>query len=831
MVGSIRLVRVTLTSLAIVAGFGLSLPPNGHADDKPAEQDKKAREQTGKDDGAGKGDAGKAASSKPAQPRFDLSKFFNQPGDDPPRPFVPLRPSTVDDRRRIEAVRLYSAARALEDRRQWADAVALLQEALKLDPDSVAIARRLGRIYVGALGRPDLALQYGKRVLAVEPGDTDTLTRLVDYYNKNEPAGAEALLHEVLANPKLDAHAPGRLLAQFELGKLYSVRLNQPNKAADAFAKVVEALDDKSSNRLSASDQARILGNDPSTAYLNFGLIFLATKRYELAVKAFERGLSYDEDNPQISLVLAETLLKLKRGEQALALVERSIRRQPQGVEAYELMAKVLTALNREKEITPRLEEAVRRDSKNAPLQYILADRYRETGQLDKAEPLYQALLTAQPTPQTYRALSISLLKRKKAADLLKVICESLKRPGSPEFEAVKPQLEAAAADDAMAEAMLDAGLQQLSAKPPTLPRIAYLILTSIANSPEKSSPNKNRRLEKLVKLQQLLLEQNPSPQVYREIADSLRRMGKNAEAAATLEKMLATYPTEKSVRNLVFLADFHRRAGHKEAFKATLQEAMKLEPVDGESSRALANLLSEVGQVDDAVKILRDASKREPNNPMYELILGDVLRKFARNEEAIKLFEDLLKRYGDNEEIVKILRSSLSVIYVSQGNYAKGEAELEALLQRNPDEAGPNNDLGYLYAEQGKNLEKAETMIRKALQEDPNKYAYLDSLGWVLFKRGKFKEALEEMKKAAERMKVETDQDGLSPDTTVFEHLGDVYFRLQELDKAADSWRQAVKIGAGAIPPDKRVVEIRKKLESLEKLGPVPKPSSNRTP
>ena len=189
-------------------------------------------------------------------------------------------------------------------------------------------------------------------------------------------------------------------------------------------------------NRPTASppaDQDRILGNDPSTAYLNFGLIFLAAKRDELAVKALERGLIYDEDNPQIALLLAETLLKLNKGEQALALVERArSSRQPQGVEAYELLAKVLTALKRENEITPRLEEAARRDSKNVPLQYVLADRYRETGQPDKAEALYKALLTSQPTPQTYRALSISLLKRKKAADLLKVICEALKRPGTP---------------------------------------------------------------------------------------------------------------------------------------------------------------------------------------------------------------------------------------------------------------------------------------------------------------------------------------------------------------------------------------------------------------
>src|SRR5262249_45457279 len=147
-----------------------------------------------------------------------------------------------------------------------------------------------------------------------------------------------------------------------------------------------------------------------------------------LAVKALEHGLVYDEDNPQIALHLAETRLRLNQGERALSLVERAIQRQPQGVEAYELLAKVLTALKRPQEITPRLEQAARRDSKNVLLQYFLADHYRETGQVDKAEALYKALLTSQPTPQTYRALATSLLKRKKAADLLKVICEALNR-------------------------------------------------------------------------------------------------------------------------------------------------------------------------------------------------------------------------------------------------------------------------------------------------------------------------------------------------------------------------------------------------------------------
>jgi tetratricopeptide (TPR) repeat protein len=349
--------------------------------------------------------------------------------------------------------------------------------------------------------------------------------------------------------------------------------------------------------------------------------------------------------------------------------------------------------------------------------------------------------------------------------------------------------------------------------------------------NPGRDSQNKIRRLVKLLRLERRLAEKNPSAILLSEIADTQRRMGSYADAATTVEQLISKYPSARSVLTLVALADLHRRAGHNEALKAALRQAMQLDPSDGAAQNRLAGLLSDVGQVDDAVRVLRAASQKEPNNPVYDLMLGGILTKYGRNDEAIKLFETLLKRHGDNEEVVKIIRPSLSVIYVNQGDYAKGEAELEQIIKRFPEEPGLNNDLGYLYAEQGKNLDKSESMIRKALQEEPDNRAYLDSLGWVLFKRGKAKEALEALQKAVERMKAETEQDGTNPDATILEHLGDVLFQLQQLDKASDAWRQAARCAEQAIPPEKRLPEIRKKLESLEQLGPIPKPSSNRTP
>ena len=62
--------------------------------------------------------------------------------------------------------------------------------------------------------------------------------------------------------------------------------------------------------------------------------------------------------------------------------------------------------------------------------------------------------------------------------------------------------------------------------------------------------------------------------------------------------------------------------------------------PATAESSCLLVDVLQRTGQIDDAVQILRNAIAKEPNNPLYELTLADLLSKLGRNDEAIKLYE-----------------------------------------------------------------------------------------------------------------------------------------------------------------------------------------------
>ncbi len=107
---------------------------------------------------------------------------------------------------------------------------------------------------------------------------------------------------------------------------------------------------------------------------------------------------------------------------------------------------------------------------------------------------------------------------------------------------------------------------------------------------------------------------------------------------------------------------------------------------------------------------------KADPNNPAFNFELGRVLSRAKKFDEAIAQFKGIIERFPNNEEFIKIARSSLSSIYADMNDFAKAEAELETIFAKNPDDPGINNDLGYLYADQGKNLEKAEEMIRMAV-------------------------------------------------------------------------------------------------------------------
>lgn len=90
---------------------------------------------------------------------------------------------------------------------------------------------------------------------------------------------------------------------------------------------------------------------------------------------------------------------------------------------------------------------------------------------------------------------------------------------------------------------------------------------------------------------------------------------------------------------------------------------------------------------------------------------------------------------------------------------------------------------------ERNERLDDALKMIQQAVDAAPGNASYLDSLGWAYFKLGKLDEA-ERYLTAAIR---------IGASTTIQEHLGDLYMKRGQLEKANEAWQKAVTMSIEA--------------------------------
>lgn len=727
----------------------------------------------------------RAQDAKPAE-RQPAAARTGRLEDIPPL-FVPLHPRTAEEQSRVESLRLYAVARALEDRHQIGEALDTLEKARKLNPESAAILRQVSRLNL-VLGRTDEAVAAARKLIEIDPGDPSTITLLVAHYleRKNDPAGAEGVLKKIAADPHLSKTSAGYFVLLRTQGDLYADLLNRPKDAADVYEKLLDALDEKAANGLSPRDRARVLEGDEAASYLRFGEAFLKAGRPAPAIRAFRRGLLYNPEHAVLPRHLAEALYRDGKPAEALEVLEAYLRRQPAGGESYELLTEILDNSGRKAEALPRLEAAAKADPKNLRLQFLLVDRLREEGQGDRADAMLANLLKDRAEPQVYAALAQSYKKAKKTDELLKVLVQAFERRGG--LDAVRPTVESLAQEPALAGAMLDAAAKTVEADPAALSNEAreqLLVRLVVFARPE----DRTTLGEKLAVVDRAALKGAPNVANRKQFAlDVYYYTRRYDEAVRAFQDLFEHHPSEKTAEMLYRLSGAQFFDGKVEPAIETAKQARAIDPTKDEVLSFLGYMLSQVG----------------------------------RDDEAIEVYEEMLRRFGNETELVKKARSGLSTCYINKGDLARGESELEKAFREDPDDAGLNNDLGYLYAEHGKNLEQAEAMIRKALKKEPENGSYLDSLGWVLYKQGKVQEALEPLERAAKSER---------NDLTICEHLGDVYFRLKDLPHAREYWTKAEEFGAKTTPPAKRLAEIRKKLAELEKLAPASKPPSGDGP
>ena len=690
--------------------------------------------------------------------------------EDVPAPLVPKQPRTEADRDRLEALALFAAGRIRQRRMDQAGALRLYQRAFRYDPQALTVGRAIVPLAF-RLNRHDEAVRYALKVVELEDAGPLLLRSLAKHLVKaGDLERAVTLYERAVAARAGQTETAADVVMQLKMGQFHHL-VGQPKKAADNFARVLYALEHPQQFQLDEKTSKLLLGEAAAT-YNLFGEAFLMADRFDEALAAFEKANELAPDAGLFGYNRARVNARTGRPAEALQTLAAyfDAHLATQGADPYQLLAEVLKALDKEGELIGRLEKLRGEDPGNVPLRYFLADKYREAGQFDKAEPVYLEVLKKTPTLAGYRSLVDIYHKTDQPERLLDVLAELAGKTAS--LEPLGAEGEALSGDKALVGRVIEAARRRLKQDPKTLSYEARLGTA-------------------------LLATECKQPETAAELFD----LAIQAEPKHTAELLLLWGVGLLVENNYGEAARVFRRGIDQ-----------KLLPEENPAFHFyLAGALEMDGRTEEALTAARAASAVKSDQARFHGRPAWVLYHAERYPEAEKAYTELIRKFDskhespENRRVLRDARLALSNMCVLGNRMAEGEEWLNQVLDEFPDDVGALNDLGYLWANQGKHLQRALRMVQKAVEGDPDNVAYRDSLGWALFRLERYKEALMELQSAAS---------GENPDAVILDHLGDTYHQLDQPQKARDAWQRAVKV-LHKEGKDEKAAEVEKKITS----------------
>lgn len=217
------------------------------------------------------------------------------------------------------------------------------------------------------------------------------------------------------------------------------------------------------------------------------------------------------------------------------------------------------------------------------------------------------------------------------------------------------------------------------------------------------------------------------------------------------------------------------RRTEGPEAALAVLRES-DLDPTDPENVRALAGLADDLlalDRGDEALARVDEALEAHPDEAALHDLRARVLLRLDRAEEAGAAFDRALAAEagfapalqgqaalalaaGDPERALDLATRALTAdpqyadaaytgaqAHLVAGRADEARAWLRRTLAIEPSHAAASNDLAWLLAQAGEDLDRALSLAQRAVAQAPQPETY-DTLGWVHLRRGDAQAAVE---------------------------------------------------------------------------------------
>jgi len=649
---------------------------------------------------------------------------------------VDLKPENTDAETKLAEI--YLAAYA-SNPKQFKNFLTEIKELdgkiLQHDPNSFDGVRIHGMINLAENDR-EAAIKDFERANRIRPNSRDLISWYAEALSqaKRGPE-AEALVRDMLTSDK--TWAPGYDF----LFLLYS-RQNDRAKAESILR-----------------ERAK---NDPASpvAVQNLANYLLANNRFDEGEAEMKRVLNNKKDFPAGREMFGDFYMRGKKFDLAMQQYQAGLKEDPKNSVAYQ--QRIVAVY----EATNRHGEAVQ-----------LAKKVADENPKDKsATEVYAALLL-----QNNSKDAVS-----KSVDDLKRMLQNNPNDGALHFQLSRAYFGIGQPDKALSEAL--EAIQDESKEKAPKPAV-ILGARTLAGRVYADRGDNAKALEQADAVL-AVAPKNPDARFVRDRA--LVGMNQSDKALADLEDLVREFPTMNDAH--LQLASLYMMQKQMDKSFAEFEKVWKANPPDNRGFVGMQAVKLAGGKGTEAVAALKDLVEKNPAVPAYRLQLASFettagAQQVASNpnaarqyfENAADNYKEILKtdsnssdtwvrlgmlqrqlgNYGaaissfqqaskaDPKNISALLNEAM--VFELQGNKDKASETYTRILGLDPENWLALNNMAFLNADKGTNLDQAMTWAERAKKRQPNSPQISDTLGYVYLKKNRNAEALQIFKQVVQ--------------------------------------------------------------------------------
>ncbi len=584
-------------------------------------------------------------------------------------------------------------------------------------------------------------------------------------------------------------------------------------------------------------EEALKIKPDSSVVYVNLGAARMGTGDAKQAEAAFRQAIELDPSSLDAKLAWANFLWSADRAAEAEATIKEVLAKEPQHLLANRMLGVLYLSTSRANEAEQPLK-IVAEISKSPEARLQLADHYMNIGRTQDAVALLSALAKEQSgfaeaelrlaildynqkrVPEAHKRLDALLARAPKysAALVTKAqwftqenkLDEALERAKA----AVAADPESAAAHFALATVhdrrkefgdATKAYAETLRLNPRALAAQVELSRLSLRSGDsaaalryaEEARQTQPANVEAGLALARSLIAAGNLVRAETEIA-ALLQQAPNAAAVYAVSGMHQTRKNNPAAARKAFERALELSPGFLEALGgltyldlstkntapaiARLEAEIAKQPTNGTLLVLLSSAYSAAGNPAKEEEALRRAVSVDPRLMAGYGLLAQFYVRQNRTDEARAEFEGIVKREPSNVGA----RTMVGVLLELQGKRDEAKKAYEATVEGTENAPVAANNLAFIYAEQGTNLDVALQLASAAKQRLPEDARVDDTLGWVYYKKGLPALAVKPFEESLKKR----------PDNPeVLFHLGMTYAKLGDNVKARATLERALKL------------------------------------